>query len=386
MTIAQADIRSAEPSSRPLFLGWIAVASLVYLLLVSVGLVGTGIRLTAGGAESVGELFSFAANPITGVLIGALATALVQSSSSVTAAIVGLVAGGLPVSLAIPIIMGANIGTTVTNTLVSLAYARKNVAFKRAFAAATVHDVFNLLAVALLLPLEIAFGFLEKSSAFLAGLFTNGAISAEGIAPHSFSLVGPVVKGIASAVGGIAGNITGPVLLAFSGAGIILSVLLLSQVLKQLMVGRARNWVRAAIGKHPVTAIASGTLVTAVVQSSSTTTSLMIPMASAGVVRLRQIYPFTLGTNIGTTATSLIAALGATTAAAAALQIALVHFLFNFAAVSLIYGLPFLRHVPIFIAQRLARLAKTWKLFPVIYVLGIFFTIPALAAWLASAL
>ena len=386
MTIAQTDTRSAKLSSLSLFFGWVAVATLVYALLASVGLISAGIRLTAGGTESVGELFSFAANPLTGVLIGALSTALVQSSSSVTAAIVGLVAGGLPVFLAIPIIMGANIGTTVTNTLVSLAYSRNNIAFQRAFAAATVHDIFNLLAVTLLLPLEIAFGFLEKASAFLAGILTSATINTNSVTPHSFSLVGPAVKGVTSATVNAAGEMAGPLLLVLSGTGVVLSVLLLSRALKQLMVGRARNWVRAAIGKHPAAAIASGTLVTAVVQSSSTTTSLMIPMASAGVVRLRQIYPFTLGTNIGTTTTSLIAALGATVATTAALQIALVHFLFNFVAVTVIYGLPFLRNLPVFLAQRLGRIARTWKLFPVIYVLGIFFTIPALAAWFASGL
>lgn len=386
MTVVQTDIRSEQRSSLPQIMGWLAVAGLIYALLVSVGLIGAGLRLAAGGTESVAELFSFAANPVAGVLIGALATALVQSSSSVTAAVVGLVAGGLPVSLAIPIVMGANIGTTVTNTLVSLAYARNNVSFQRAFAAATVHDMFNLMAVAMLLPLEMAFGLLNSASGALAALLTSGTINAEGMQPHSITLVGPVVKGIVATMSEVAGDVAGPVLLAMSGGGIIVSVLLLSRVLKQLMVGRARNWVRSAIGKNPIAAITSGAVVTAIVQSSSTTTSLMIPMASAGVVRLKQIYPFTLGTNIGTTATSLIAALGATASTAAALQIALVHFLFNLVAVAAIYGLPFPRNVPIFLAQRLARLARQWKLFPVFYVIGIFFTIPALAAWLASAL
>ncbi|MEI5617209.1 thymidylate synthase, partial [Streptomyces brasiliscabiei] len=90
--------------------------------------------------------------------------ALIQSSSTVTSIIVGLVAGGLPVELAIPMIMGANIGTTVTNTLVSLGHVRYKDEFKRAFASATIHDFFNLLAVAIFLPLEMAFGILEKIS------------------------------------------------------------------------------------------------------------------------------------------------------------------------------------------------------------------------------
>ena len=66
--------------------------------------------------------------------------------------------------------MGANIGTTVTNTLASLGHVRQNAYFQRAFAAATVHDYFNLLAVAILLPLEVAFGLITKIANGLANL------------------------------------------------------------------------------------------------------------------------------------------------------------------------------------------------------------------------
>ena len=73
-----------------------------------------------------------------------------------TSVIVGLVATGeVPVHTAVPMIMGANIGTTVTNTIVSLAHITRPQEFRRAFAAATVHDAFNFMAVAIFLPLEI---------------------------------------------------------------------------------------------------------------------------------------------------------------------------------------------------------------------------------------
>jgi sodium-dependent phosphate cotransporter len=60
-------------------------------------------------------------------------------------------------------------------------------------------------------------------------------------------------------------------------------------------VGRARELLHKALGRGPLTGIASGTLVTVMVQSSSTTTSLMIPLAGGGVFSTRQLYPFTLG-------------------------------------------------------------------------------------------
>ena len=120
-----------------------------------------------GGAESAQALFAFATNPFMGVLLGGLVTALVQSSSTVTSIIVGMVAGGLPVSVAIPMVMGANLGTTITNTLVSFGHVGNREEFRRAFAAATVHDGFNLLSIAIFLPLEIAFGILERLSGAL---------------------------------------------------------------------------------------------------------------------------------------------------------------------------------------------------------------------------
>ena len=127
-------------------------------------------RLQGRRRESGGGAFAFANNPITAVVIGTAATALIQSSSTVTSIIVGLVAGGLPVSIAIPMVMGANMGTTITNTIVSLGHVRQGDEFRQAFVAATVHDFFNLFSVIVFSPLEIMFGFLEKIGEYLAGL------------------------------------------------------------------------------------------------------------------------------------------------------------------------------------------------------------------------
>ncbi|VFN03455.1 MAG: solute carrier family 34 (sodium-dependent phosphate cotransporter) [Candidatus Kentron sp. G] len=96
-------------------LTWVGIIVLIYCILLAVGMIGTGFKWAAGGREGAERLFAFATNPFMGLLIGIMATALVQSSSTITSVIVGLVAGGLPVSAAIPMVMGANIGTTVTN-------------------------------------------------------------------------------------------------------------------------------------------------------------------------------------------------------------------------------------------------------------------------------
>ncbi len=108
---------------------WLLLILSVYAILLSVGMVGSGFKWVSGGSEGARELFEFATNPFVALLIGILATSLVQSSSTVTSVVVGLVAGGLPIEIAIPMVMGANIGTTITNTLVSLGHIRKNQSF-----------------------------------------------------------------------------------------------------------------------------------------------------------------------------------------------------------------------------------------------------------------
>nr|WP_126168133.1 Na/Pi symporter [Shewanella khirikhana] len=356
---------------------WIAITALIYLVLVAVGAVGDGFKLVSGGSEGAKAIFAFADNPLVALLLGVFATALVQSSSTVTSVIVGLVAGGLPLSVAIPMVMGANIGTTITNTLVSVGHIRSKEEFQRAFAASTVHDFFNLMAVLIFLPLEVAFGVLEKAARYLADLFTIDANLSMKDYNFMKSLTAPaldVIKQITSVLDGKWAGIAMIVL----GIGLILfAVTFLGKLLKQVMVGKAKAMLHGAIGKGPVAGILSGTAVTVMVQSSSTTTSLMVPLAGSGVFSTRQIYPFTLGANIGTTITALLAATAISgSAAEAALTVALVHVLFNVFAVLLIYGLPLLRDIPVYCAEALARASARNKGAAMAYVVGSFFVLP----------
>ena len=99
------------------------VLLLLFVFLVGVRGLGDGFKLL--GKDLLDVFFAATENPFIGLMVGILATTLVQSSSVSTSMIVGLVAAPenpLPVANAIPMIMGANIGTTVTNTVVSLAH------------------------------------------------------------------------------------------------------------------------------------------------------------------------------------------------------------------------------------------------------------------------
>jgi len=129
------------------------VASL-YVFIVGVQLLGDAFRCLGG--RSAGNMFAAISNPIAGLMTGVLATVMVQSSSTSTSIVVGLVGSGkMDVQAGIPVIMGANIGTSVTNTIVSMGHAGDRLQLERAFAGATVHDIFNCLSALTLLPLEL---------------------------------------------------------------------------------------------------------------------------------------------------------------------------------------------------------------------------------------
>ncbi|ASK19113.1 MAG: Na/Pi symporter [Vreelandella alkaliphila] len=360
------------------WLSWLIVIGLVYLLLAAVGAIGDGFK--AATASNAKELFSFATNPMIGLVIGVVATALIQSSSTVTAIIVGMVAGGLPVSIAIPLIMGANIGTSLTSTIVSLGHVRSGEEFRRAFSAATVHDAFNIVAVAILLPLEMMFGFLEKTSALLAGFFVSDASVDMKSVNFMKMAISPATDLLSASVSWLPNPIWMGVAMIVIGVALILFVVTaIGKVLRKVMVGKARDIMHASVGRGPVSGMCSGAIITLLVQSSSTTTALIVPLAGTGVFNLRQVYPFTLGTNVGTCITALLAATAISgPTAVLAMQIALVHLMFNLVGILVIYGLPFLRGIPPSIATGLAELAQKNKLYVVAYILGVFFVLPLL--------
>jgi len=355
---------------------WPRVAGLVYVLLIGVGAIGNGFEWVSGGADGAEAIFVFATNPIVGVILGTLATALVQSSSTVTSVIVGLVAGGLPIGVAIPMVMGANMGTTITNTIVSLGNVGNDDAFNRSFQAATVHDFFNLYSIILFLPIEILFHPLETMAGAIAGMFVDTSASMTDL-----NVVGmatkPVVAGMKSALGSLPDALGGALMIAIGIALVLASVVFLGGLLREAMTGKAKVALDAALGRSSLVCILAGAAITVLVQSSTTATSLLVPLAGAGTLTLRQIYPFTLGANMGTCITALLAA----TAVAGgnqlfALQIALVHLLYNSFGVLLFTTVPVVRDLPLRSAQWLGDVSEKRRAFAFGYILGMFFLLP----------
>ena len=357
------------------------VVALLYLFLVGVKMLEGGVKLL--GSDTAGGLFDGITNPVAALFVGVLATVLVQSSSVTTATIVGLVAAGqLDIGIAVYMIMGANIGTSVTNTIVSLAHARKSEEFKLAFSAATMHDFFNLIAVAIFLPLEYFTGFLLKSATWLTDLLPVGAD-----ATFNSPIKGAVKWGAELIEGVFERFIENPTTLGITfivvGIAIIFVTLMyITKNMRALIAARIENSINAALAKSGLVGIAVGILVTIAVQSSSITTSILVPLVASGILLLRNAYPITLGANIGTTVTALLAALA--TGAASGMTIALVHLLFNVFAILLIYPIPKIRYIPVTLAEKLAGVAMDKKWVAIAYVGGTFIMIPILGIFILN--
>ena len=345
------------------------VITALYLFLVGINGMSSAIKhMGAGVAESI---FTATSNPFVALFIGVFATVLFQSSSTTTSLIVGMVSSGaLGISGAIPMIMGANIGTTVTNTIVSVGHINKGNEFKRAFAASTVHDFFNILAVIIIFPIEITFHFIEKLARTLAEMLFGSVLNVDVL--QAKSPIKAAVKSGAKFIESFAfdNNI---VYLIISVLITFLCLVSIVKLLRSLVLEKIEAFFDQYIFKTALRAIGFGIVLTIMVQSSSITTSLVVPLAGAGVLTLQKIFPFTLGANIGTTVTALLAAL---TGTVAALIAAISHLLFNIFGILIIYCIPQLRAIPLMLAEKISELSIKNKFIPIIYLLIMFGAIP----------
>ncbi len=249
------------------------IQSLIWLL-AGVGVFIVGMNFMSDALEkSAGEgmkkmLGRISNNRFSGVGIGAGVTAIIQSSSATSVMVIGLVnAGVMTLMQATPIIMGANIGTTITGVLVAL----KN-------------DYFNM-AMYLLAFAGVMMGFFKKEKIKIAGLLCSG--------------LGLVFVG--------------------------LEIMSSEQAFGNPLVESMFQGIFSVIDL-PLLLILVGIIFTALMQSSSAATGVVITMAGAGVLPLDQALFIVLGANIGTCVTALLASVGAN---ANSKRVALIHFTFN---------------------------------------------------------
>jgi sodium-dependent phosphate cotransporter len=356
-----------------LLLNLVLLAVLLYIFLWAIALFGAAFKLMGKGFSE--QLIATTSNPVVGLMIGLLATSLIQSSSSSTSIVVGMVSGGvLTVRGAIPIIMGANMGTTVTNTLVAMTAMNRRKEFQLSFAGATMHDFFNLMAIAILFPIEQATHYLERTAGWIS-LHLAGAEGTEFPNPIKV-IVKPAVKQteyLLKDVLGLPNGLETVLMIVLALVGIFVALTFLTRILKGLVLGKAEGSFIDKLNSSGLAAMLMGLLITISVQSSSITTSLMVPLIGAGIVPLEAAFAATLGANIGTTVTALLASL---TGSPQAVTVALVHTLFNVSGILIIYPIKAVRRIPMRLATGLARHVARKRSFAFLYMIGVFFLMP----------
>ena len=397
---------------------------------VSIKLLGAFKSLGMGYGEQL--IVELAANPVIGLLIGVLVTSLIQSSSTTTSLVVGLAASGVfgadplvAARMAVPIIMGANIGTAVTSTLVSLGHIGNIREFQRAFQAATVHDFFNLLAVLVWFPVQAATNLLGRISIYLADSVAGmGGLKLVSplkmlISPqqklvtayfkaHEDAVTFVVIFTLALCGFGLVRLLTGryhrerptaalgiagvalislmvtmvvqhpryvfipqtPIFLVALG-GLLVSLVSIVKLMRSMVMDRVSRLFHDVIFKSDGRAMGLGIVITALVQSSSVTTSLAVPLAGAGILSVKRVFPFALGANVGTTITALLAAMAA--AKPIGLAIAFAHLLFNILGICVWYPA---RRVPLYLSGQFAALASRSKAAPMAFIICVYFVIP----------
>lgn len=345
--------------------GYILLALLIFLFTLDLMIAS----LQHLGRDAAEMIILATSNPFTGLFIGLLVTAIIQSSSATSSMIVALVASGsITLEGAIPILMGANVGTTITSTIVSLGFITQKKEFRRAVTIGTYHDFFNILTVLILFPLEYYFGFLSGLAQYIATSFFHEPI---GIAQKQFNLLGDRFGIIINVIVTTINN--GFVLAIMSISLLFGSILFFRKVLSNTLGFGSQERFQQFFFKSPLKSFAWGLLTTAAIRSSTVTTSLVVPLVAKKVVKIKSAFPFVLGANIGTTITAFLAAMFNSNAA---ISIAIAHFLFNLIGVLIFFPIPYLNQLPIKLAGGLGRLTLKYRLAGFLYLLLTFFFIP----------
>ncbi|MCH2161301.1 MAG: Na/Pi symporter [Phycisphaerales bacterium] len=355
----------------------------LYLFLCAINVMGSGLKGIGQESDWLKTIIEHGTNPLVAMLGAVLVTSIVQSSSFTTSLIITLVAARqMPIETAIFAVMGANIGTSITGLIVSLGTMRIRRQFRRAYAAALLHAVPNIMTVLILFPLEWITSALSSNGrgilGNIAGYLAN-ALGFEGLDEKPANPIKVITKPVVDAFNGISewvagANLAGSTLTAVFGLILLfVALVFLVKNLKGAVLTKLEGLFSTVFFRNDFVAWLSGIFSTIAVQSSSVTTSLMVPMAGAGAVKLKRAFPFMLGANIGTTVTGLIAALAVSTSAA--ITVAIAHILFNCCDNLIWYPL---RKIPIRISKAYSALASRSKKWAFIFLGVVFVVVPAI--------
>ena len=348
---------------------------LIFIFLLALELITIGGKQL--GENYAQEIIRITARPFPALFIGLLATAIIQSSSTITSSIVAMVASGiLSLEAAIPMVMGSNIGTCVTSLIVALGNMGTPKAYKRGFSTASSHVIFNIVSALLFLPLEMKTGILGKISHYLAEKISSWSPLGQGWFLFHDLLLEPAAGFLESA------TFHQPFLiLPLSFILLFICIFSLTALFRFLISGEPGIKRVTAALRNPGLSLFSGIGLTAAIHSSSVTTSMAVMLAATEKVSPKKLFPFVMGANMGTTVTALIAAIGRSEAA---LAIAICHFLFNFLGVLIFFPFPAIRKMLYQMAKWSGVMAMRYLWFAFAWILMLFFALPFLVIFLSE--
>lgn len=376
LTLRQKTELRRERSAGPSLVFWVVFAvAFLYSFLLALELLTTSFGLLA--QTVIGQIIGAMVQPLAGLCVGIITTATVQSSSATTSVMVALVgAGTLSLEQAVPFVLGANIGTTFTSSLLSLSHINTKKEFRRGFAAGLLHTFFNLAGCVLFFPLETQFHLLTRTSQFLAGYFSFLSNGNTGYVSHVVDvLVGSTARALVS---------DGRPVYFWCAVGLVMlfaCIFMFRAFLKIIIIGDREAEVQRTFFGRALRSFMVGTGITAFIHSSTVTTSLCVPLAATGKVNLKRLFPFIIGANVGTTVTALIAAVSRSEAAVA---LALSHFLFNGTMAMLVLPLNPVRDGFISVATSMAREFAVNRLWALLYLIVFYFILPLVVVYFSN--
>jgi solute carrier family 34 (sodium-dependent phosphate cotransporter) len=276
---------STTPTSKvpwkPIRTGAYIVATLV-LFIFALELMTTSVHQL--GAITVQTILKATSNPFTALFIGMLMTALMQSSSTTTAIALALVvSGSLTFESCVPVIMGANIGTTITSLIVSVGFVNKKKEFRRAISAGSFHFFFNALTVIILFPLEYHYQFLSRVSEYISSLFFGSSSVRE--ASTSSAIYSPL-ESLSNEVTKLIPNEV--VLIALSFVLLFGSILLFRKLISDLLKANSPEKFSRFFFVNGFKSFLWGLLTTAAIRSSTITTSVVVPIVAKKIINLQR--------------------------------------------------------------------------------------------------
>lgn len=341
---------------------------------------------------SILEMITGNTAAITGLALGILSTALVQSSSAVIATTMvsmsGMVASGLPLEAAIqfgvPMVLGANLGTTVTNTIVAFGIERGMTMneFKDTIPGVIVDDVYEGLTIGIFFTLELTTGLISKLVLRLGDFYTNVLQMELFFSRFEDTIIDiiikdPMITPMKNTAVDFLGKLGGGLFMFLFWFGVIIvSMGLITKGLEKLIETGWEDRVQAAF-ESPSKGFLTGFTITFIVGSSSIGSSLVIPFLATKVVNLKKVYPYLVGCNLATTV-DLSQIYGYIAGGTTGMILGSAHVLLNLMALIIWFISP-LRFVPIMIAEWLgAKITENENsLYSLLaWVIGVFFVIP----------